>query len=44
MDPALLYEAPFTDVAPTGADKLFDETHVTRLFAKIDAINNSAVA
>jgi type I restriction enzyme R subunit len=44
MDPALLYEAPFTDVAPTGPEKLFDEEKVTRLFTKIQAINDSAVA
>jgi type I restriction enzyme R subunit len=25
MDPALLYEPPFTDIAPTGPDQVFDE-------------------
>jgi len=44
MDPALLYEPPFTDIAPTGPDQLFDEEKVTRLFSRIQAINDSAVA
>lgn len=44
MDPALLYEPPFTDVAPTGPDQLFDAEKVARLFTKIEAINASAVA
>ena len=44
MDPALLYEPPFTDIAPTGPDQLFDEEKVTRLFTRIRAINESAVA
>ena len=44
MDPALLYEPPFTDVAPTGPEQLFDEEQVTQLFTKIQAINESAVA
>jgi type I restriction enzyme R subunit len=44
MDPALLYEPPFTDVAPTGHEKLLDEEKVTRLFTKIQAINDSAIA
>jgi type I restriction enzyme R subunit len=44
MDPALLYEPPFTDIAPTGPEKLFDEEKVTRLFTRIQAINDSAVA
>jgi type I restriction enzyme R subunit len=44
IDPALLYEAPFTDIAPTGPDQLFDAEKVTRLFTKIKAINDSAVA
>jgi type I restriction enzyme, R subunit len=44
MDPGLLYEHPFIDVAPTGPEKLFDEEKVTRLVRKIRAINESAVA
>lgn len=44
MDPGLLYEAPFTDVAPTGPDQLFNESQVTQLFSKIEAMNASAVA
>jgi type I restriction enzyme, R subunit len=44
MDPALLYEPPFTDLAPTGPEKLFDEEKVARLFTKIQTINDSAVA
>lgn len=44
MDPALLYESPFTDVAPTGPDGLFGNERVTKLFCKIEAINATAVA
>ncbi|MES5487242.1 DEAD/DEAH box helicase family protein [Bradyrhizobium sp. INPA03-11B] len=44
MDPALLYEHPFIDIAPTGPDKLFDEEKVTKLFTKIRDLNDSAVA
>jgi type I restriction enzyme R subunit len=44
MEPALLYEPPFTDIAPTGPDQVFDEEKITRLFTKIRAINDSAVA
>jgi len=44
LDPALLYDPPFTDLAPTGPDAVFGEAKVTRLFAKIEAINQSAVA
>ena len=44
MEPALLYETPFTDIAPTGPDQVFDEDRVTRLVARIQAINDSAVA
>jgi type I restriction enzyme R subunit len=44
MDPALLYEPPFTDVAPTGPEQLFDEEKVTRLFTRIKDLNDSAVA
>lgn len=44
MDPALLYEPPFRDIAPTGPEQLFDEARVTQIFSKIEAINASAVA
>ena len=44
LDPALLYDPPFTDLAPTGPDNVFGEAKVTRLFARIEAINQSAVA
>jgi hypothetical protein len=43
-DPALLYEPPFTDIAPTGPERVFDEARVARLFSKIREINDSAVA
>ncbi|WP_038950445.1 DEAD/DEAH box helicase family protein [Bradyrhizobium genomosp. III] len=44
MDPSLLYEPPFTGVAPTGPEHLFDEAKVVRLVSKIREINESAVA
>lgn len=44
MDPALLYEPPFTGIAPTGPEHLFDENRVVKLFETIKAINESAVA
>jgi type I restriction enzyme R subunit len=44
MDPSLLYERPFTDIAPKGPDPVFGEERVTRLLAKIQAMNESAVA
>lgn len=44
MYPALLYEPPFTGIAPTGPEHLFDENNVTRLFKTIQQMNDSAVA
>jgi type I restriction enzyme R subunit len=44
MDPALLYEPPFTDIAPTGPDQMFDEQRVVQLVRKLQALNESAVA
>ena len=44
MEPGLLYEPPFTGVAPTGPEHLFDESRIVQLFTKIKAINDSAVA
>lgn len=34
MDPALLYEPPFTDIAPTGPEQVFDENRVVQLVKK----------
>ena len=42
--PALLYEQPFAAVVPTGPKHPFDEEHVTRLFTRIRAIHDSAMA
>ncbi|CAN7685884.1 DEAD/DEAH box helicase family protein [Mesorhizobium amorphae] len=44
MDPSLLYEPPFTDLAPIGPEQVFDEGHVAQLFSRIQEINDSAVA
>lgn len=44
MDPSLLYEPPFSGVAPTGPEHLFDEAKVVRLVSRIRGINESAVA
>lgn len=44
MDPGLLYEPPFTDIAPTGPEQVFEEFRVRKLFAKIRELNESAVA
>ncbi|MDB5409769.1 MAG: type restriction enzyme EcoKI subunit [Rhodospirillales bacterium] len=44
MDPGLLYEPPFIDVAPTGPEPIFGEERAAQLFSKIQAINDSAVA
>lgn len=30
MEPGLLYESPFTDIAPPGPDQVFDEPRVER--------------
>lgn len=43
MDPALLYEAPFTYIAPTGPEQVFNDRHVTDLVSRIREINDSAV-
>ena len=44
MDRPCCNELPFTDLASTGLEKLFDEDKVTRLFRKIQAVNDRAVA
>lgn len=44
MDPALLYESPFTDLAPQGPDQVFDMPRTERLFSIIETFNRSAAA
>ena len=44
MDPALLYESPFTDVTPRGPDGLFTSADVERLFQVIEGVRVAAVA
>ncbi|WP_210495684.1 DEAD/DEAH box helicase family protein [Microvirga antarctica] len=43
MDPAYLYESPFTDVAPSGPEQVFDFERAKRLVTVIRGINDSAV-
>lgn len=42
MDPQLLYESPFTDVAPSGPEQVFDLTRADELVDAINEINRSA--
>lgn len=44
MEPGLLYESPFTDVAPQGPEQVFNDAKISRLFEVIEALNRSAVA
>ena len=44
MEPHLLYESLFTDIAPQGPEQVFDDATTSRLFEVIEAINPSAVA
>ncbi|MDR6955543.1 type I restriction enzyme R subunit [Ancylobacter sp. 3268] len=43
MEPALLYESPFTDLAPSGPEQVFTFDRAKRLVAVIKEINASAV-
>ncbi len=42
MDPSLLYEPPFTRLAPTGPESLFTEPDVDRLIATIASVRANA--
>lgn len=43
MHPRLLYEPPFTQLAPTGPESLFTEPDIDRLFSLIDAVRANAL-
>lgn len=42
MDPRLLYESPFKDIAPSGPEQVFSLARTDELFDVIDRINMSA--
>ena len=42
MDPRLLYESPFWDIAPSGPEQVFSMKRTGELFDVIDRINMSA--
>lgn len=42
MDPALLYESPYTDASPTGLDGVFDDASAERIVSIISRLNESA--
>ncbi|MGL4304559.1 MAG: type I restriction-modification enzyme R subunit C-terminal domain-containing protein, partial [Mycobacteriaceae bacterium] len=44
MDPALLFESPFTDSAPQGPDQIFPSGQSQRLVEVLRSINDSAEA
>jgi type I restriction enzyme R subunit len=44
MGAALLYESPFTDLAPRGPDELFTSEEVDRLVAVLDDVRAAAIA
>ena len=44
MDPGLLYEAPFTDLTPTGPDGIFKAAQVGELLAVLAQVRAAALA
>lgn len=42
MDPGLLYESPFIDMAPEGPQQVFDFEKTRRLVEVIKGLNESA--
>ena len=44
MDPARLYDPPFSDLAPTGPEGLFSETEVHHICHLLDLIKTRAIA
>ena len=44
MDPAMLYESPFTDVTPLGPDGIFTSAQIDELLAILNDVRNAALA
>lgn len=44
MSPAMLYESPFTDVAPSGPETLFTSAEVDQLIAVVTEVSRRAAA
>jgi type I restriction enzyme R subunit len=44
LEPQVLYESPFTDVAPQGPDGLVSSTQVGELVSLLERIKATAVA
>ena len=44
MDPAMLYESPFTDVTPLGPDGIFTSAQIDELLAILNEVRNAALA
>lgn len=44
MAPELLYESPFTDVSPAGADERFTRTQVDELLTLLEHVRATAEA
>lgn len=42
MDPARLYESPFTDLSPSGPDDLFSAAQLDRLISTLENVKKSA--
>lgn len=42
MDPGLLYESPFIDIAPSGPEQVFDIDRARKLVGVIKGLNESA--